>query len=1044
MQYFKKLNTILGWIAFLIATTVYLLTLEPTASYWDCGEFISASAKLEVPHPPGTPFFLLVNRMFAMLASEPSQVAYMVNLSSGLSSGFTILFLYWTISLLALKFFNYNKPDFEPTKAQTHSIMFASAVGALAYAFSDSFWFSAVEAEVYAMSSFLTGFIFWAMLKWDVVKEEKMANRWLLLIAYLIGISIGVHPLNLLTIPALAMIYYFNKSKNVTLKGTIYSILAGSAILVFLMWLIPGLPTLAKKIEVFFVNTIGLPFNSGILFLGLLIIGGIIYGIVYSIKKGKVLLNIGMLSFTLVLIGYASYGIILIRSAYNPPMDENNPEDLVTLISYLNREQYGSRPLLFGPIFTSQQELYEKMQIEQRQMSYYQGFTETPIYKKDEKQGKYVIVNYAREPIYGPEVRQMFFPRIHSTSQGHNRLYRSWLNIEEDETITMYHNLKFFFKFQLGHMYWRYFAWNFIGRESDIKDAGIALGGSSKNLPEYLAKNKARNNFFAIPLILGIVGIVFNILRNKQTAGIIGLLFLLTGMALIVYLNSPPIEPRERDYIYVGSFYAFAIWMGFGVLGLIEILEGVLSKNKPTPQDPTAGITYKNPVAWSVAGVLGVACVFLMLQQGWDDHNRSGRYYSVDSAKNLLSSCEPNSILFTGGDNDTFPLWYAQEVEGFRTDVRVCNTSLLGTDWYISQMKLPAYDSDPLPISLEEPLYRSGTNDVISVEPSPILPEKEAKKLMGEGIPLDQYLDLLKQKNQYILDDKGESILPSQKLLLSIEKDIDFIKKSGFLPAQADTLLKYPMYWQLPAKSIDKDELIMLDIIVNNHWKRPIYFATQLGADDYLGLKDYMQIEGLAYRLLPVPVGISTPKNKELYVNTDLSYDLFMKEKKQTFKGKEITRKMTWRGLDNPKVYHNEDYLGFIAQARENIVEIAEALIAEGKKDKAKELMLHSLKVIPIESIPYDVYVAQLVPLLFEAGEEKKATELYQKIGKEADLTLAYLNDNYNGKDAYRIQHNIYALSVFAQTLEERKSPDAAKYKELAMKYRQIYKDAFK
>jgi len=1043
MQYFKKLNTILGWGAFLIATIVYLLTLEPTASYWDCGEFISASAKLEVPHPPGTPFFLLVNRMFAMLASEPSQVAYMVNVSSALSSGFTILFLYWTISLLALKFFNFNKKDFEPTTAQTHSIMFASAIGALAYAFSDSFWFSAVEAEVYAMSSFLTGFIFWAMLKWDIVKDEKIANRWLLLIAYLIGISIGVHPLNLLTIPALAMIYYFNKYNNITLKGTIYAILAGSGILLFLMWLIPGLPTLAKNIEVFFVNSIGLPFNSGILFLGLMIVSGIIYGIVYSIKKAKVILNIAMLSLTLVLIGYASYGIILIRSAYNPPMDENNPEDLVTLISYLNREQYGSRPLMLGPIFTSIQELREKMMAQQRQIPYIEEYKKNPIYAKDKKTGKYIEANYSYEPVYSSEVRQMFFPRIHSTSPGHDRLYRSWLNIDEDEPVTMYHNLKFFFKFQLGHMYWRYFAWNFIGRESDTKDAGIVFIGSDDGLPDYLSKNKARNRFFAIPLILGIVGIVFNIMRNKQTAGIIGLLFLLTGIALIVYLNSPPVEPRERDYIYVGSFYAFAIWIAFGVLGLIEIIEGAVSKREPNPEDPTAGISYKNPAAWAISGVLGVACVFLLLQQGWDDHDRSGRYYSVDSAKNLLSSCEPNAILFTGGDNDTFPLWYAQEVEGFRTDVRVCNTSLLGTDWYISQMKLAAYESDPLPISLPEALYRSGTNDVLTVEQSPRLPDAEGKRLMNEGVELDKFLELLKQGNKYVQDENGETILPSQKLLLSIEKDIDYIKKSGFLPTQADTLLKYPMYWQLPNKRVDKDELIMLDIIANNHWKRPIYFATQLGADDYLGLKDYMQIEGLVYRLLPVPVGINTPKNQEMYVNADLSYDLIMKEQKLSFKGKEITKKMAWRGLNNPKVYHTEDYQGFIAQAREHIVEIAKALIAEGKKDKAKELMLHSLKVIPIESIPYDVYVAQLVPLLFEVGEEKTATDLYQKIGKQADITLSYLEENSSGRDYYRVQHNIYALGVFAQALEDRKSSEAPKYRQMYSKYRQIYKDRF-
>lgn len=1034
MQYFKKLNTIFGWVAFLVATTVYMLTLEPTASFWDCGEFIATSAKLQVPHPPGTPFFLLVNRTFAMLAPDPTQVAYMINVSSALSSGFTILFLYWTISLLGLKFFNHKNKGFEPTKAQSNSILFASAIGSLAYAFSDSFWFSAVEAEVYAMSSFLTAFIFWAMLKWDIIEDPQAENRWLLLIAYLIGLSIGVHPLNLLTIPALAMIYYFKKYNNITLRGTICAILAGSAILLFLMWLIPGLPTLAKNIEVFFVNSLGLPFNSGVLFLGFLILGGIIYGIMYSIQKQKLLLNISMLGLTLVLIGYASYGIILIRSSYNPPIDENNPEDLVSLISYLNREQYGSRPLLFGPIFTELPIGYKET---------------TPIYTKDAKQGKYVVYRYNKEPEYSPDARMMLLPRIYSPDKNHVALYRNYLDLEADEQPTMKHNIQFLLSHQLGHMYWRYFGWNFIGRQSDIKDAGVLFISSDKDLPDYLAKNKARNRFFAIPLILGILGITFNMRRNKQTFGVIALLFVLTGVALIIYLNSPPVEPRERDYIYVGSFYAFAIWIGFGVLGLIESVEGLFNKNTAKLQEGIApeNTTYQHPVAWGIAAILGVACVVLMLQQGWDDHNRSNRYYSVDSARNLLSSCEPNAILFTGGDNDTFPLWYVQEVEGFRTDVRVCNTSLLGTDWYISQMKRAAYDSDPLPISLDEPQYRSGTNDVVYVYKNPYMKESDAKKIFDEGVDLTQYLALLKKGSPFTRIEDGKevtTIIPSQKLLLDISSDVEYIKKAGFLPSQTDSLLKYPMYWELPSKNIDKDELIMLDIIANNHWKRPIYFAPQLGNDDYLGLKNYMQVEGLAYRLLPVPVGLLTNKEREMFVNADLSYELLQKEKKHSFKGKEIVRKMYWRGLNDPKVYHNEDYMGFISQAREHIADVARTLINEGKKDKAKDLMLSSLKNIPIESINYDVYVAQLVPLLFEVGEDKVATDLYQKIGKQADLTLSYLEENQRMRDYFRIQHNVFILGIFAQTLEQRKSPDANKYRALYTKYRKSFEETLR
>ena len=1026
MQYFNKLNKLLGWVVFLIATTVYILTLEPTASFWDCGEFIATSAKLEIPHPPGTPFFLLVNRMFAMLAPSPDKVAYFINISSALSSGFTILFLFWTISLLAIKFFNFNKTNFEPTKAQTHSIMLASAVGALAYTFSDSFWFSAVEAEVYAMSSFLTGFIFWAMLKWDTIKDEKTANRWLLLIAYLIGLSIGVHPLNLLTIPALAMIYYFNKTPKATLKGTIIAILVGSGVLLFLIWLIPGLPTLTKKIEVFFVNSLGLPFNSGIVFVGLVLIAGITYGIIYSIRKQNLLLNLSLLSFTLVLIGYASYGIILIRSAYNPPIDENNPEDLVSLISYLNRDQYGSRPLLFGPIFTEKPVAYENNK---------------PIYTKDKSKGKYVVYRYTKEPRYADDARMMLLPRIYSPDQTHANLYRNYLNLEADEEPTFFHNIKFLFTHQLGHMYWRYFGWNFVGRQSDVKDAGVLFLESDKDLPEYLAKNKARNRFFAIPLILGMMGVFFNFFRNKQTFGIIGLLFLLTGIALIIYLNSPPIEPRERDYIYVGSFYAFAIWIGFGIIALIEGIESLLRK-KTIPENLDE-IQYNHPAAWGLAGLLGFLCVGLMAQQGWDDHDRSGRYYSVDSARNLLSSCEPNAILFTGGDNDTFPLWYVQEVEGFRTDVRVCNTSLLGTDWYISQMKLPANDSDPLPISLPEERYRAGTNDVVYVLPSPLLPKEQAKKISEEGVDISQVIKLLAENNPYtkLVDENGEeeSIIPSQMLLLDISKDLAYIKEAGFLPPQADTLLKYPMYWKLPTKKIDKDELIMLDIIANNHWRRPIYFAPQLGREDYLGLEDYFQIEGLAYRLLPVPVGLAAERQREIYVNTDLTYQLLLKEKKHTFKGKEIVRKMYWRNLDNPNVYYNEDYAGFISQVREHCYQTAKALIDEGKKDKARELMLFFLKTIPIEAVPYDMYVAQMVPLLFEVGETQIATNLIKKIGEQADLTLSYLEDNRKIRDSYRISQNIFILGIFAETLEQHKNPDAKKYKDLYAKYRKIF-----
>ncbi|MEM9981516.1 MAG: DUF2723 domain-containing protein, partial [Bacteroidota bacterium] len=825
MSYFKQLNNYTGWATFAIATLVYWLTVEPTASFWDCGEFIAASYKLQVPHPPGAPFFLLVNRMFSMLAlGEVTQVAYWINISSVLCSGFTILFLFWSITLLGAKFFTDDLNQL--TKPQTHLLLGAGLVGALAFAFSDSFWFSAVEAEVYAMSSFFIALIFWAMLKWEQVKDEQTANKWLVFIAYMIGLSIGVHLLNLVAIPALGLIYYYKKNKETSTKGLLITLaISGALILIVMLGIIPGLPSIAGSFEIFFTNSLGLPFGTGISVFILLFLGAIIYALFYSIRTKNVVLNTAVVSFIFVLIGYTSYGIVLVRSDYNPPIDENDPENIISFVSYLKREQYGDRPLFFGHTFASSLRDQEKG---------------AAMYKKDEQAGKYFVYDHKLKNIYD---RQMLFPRVHSRDPNHKVMYRNILGLTENERPSMGDNIYFLLSRQLSHYYLRYFMWTFSGRESDIQNSGaLSPFSSTKDVPELLVENKARNQYYALPLLLGLFGLVFSFLRNKRVFLIVSLLFFLTGMALILYLNPPPIEPRERDYIYVGSFYAFALWIGFGVIAAAEFMQGFLKNNKLTPFLATA---------------ICLAVPAIMIAENWDDHDRSGRYHSVDSARNLLNSCAPNAILFTGGDNDTFPLWYVQEVEGFRTDVRVCNLSLLGTDWYVAQMKQRTYESAPLPISLQEPQYRQGTNDQITYYPYPYGTEQQADQIAKSGINLKEYLKYIAEDNKYVKIPYNETdsltFYPSKIFRLPIDKQA--VLKAGFVPKEMEDYIAPELVWDIQRNDLFKDDLIILDIIAQNNWQRPVYFSSTLGNSDYLNLQSYFQQEGLAYRLMPVRLG---------------------------------------------------------------------------------------------------------------------------------------------------------------------------------------------
>ncbi len=971
MNSYKKINNVTGWVVFAIATIVYWLTVEPTASYWDCGEFIAVSYKLEVPHPPGAPLFLLIGRMFSFLAlGDLEKVAYWINIVSVIASGFTILFLFWTITLLGRKMFKIEKGQVTP--GQTWMLMGGAAIGALAYTFSDSFWFSSEEAEVYAMSSFFTAFVFWGILKWEVIEDERLANRWLILISYMMGLSIGVHLLNLVTIPALGLIYYFKKSQgNITKKGLISAFLISGFIIILINnIIIPGLPSMAGSIEIFFVNSLGLPFNSGIIFFALLLIGALVYGIYYSNVKGKVILNTALISLAFILIGYSSYTTIPIRSAYDPPIDENDPEDLISIVSYLKREQYGSRPLLYGQYFDAQV-------IDQKQG--------TPVYKKGEK--KYEIVDHKLEYVYDPK-RMTILPRAYSSDPKHVKLYRQYMGLKEGEKPNFVDNIQFMFTYQFGHMYMRYFLWNFAGRESDIQHATwLAPWDVLKEVPEEFANNKARNNYFMLPLLLGIIGMFFHYKKQKNDFYVLLLLWFLTGLALVLYLNSPPVEPRERDYIYVGSYYVFAMWIGIGTMAIADWLA------KKT------GSLKKGAV---IATVISLIVPGIMAQQGWDDHDRSGRYFSVDSARNFLASCAPNAILFTGGDNDTFPLWYIQEVEGFRTDVRVIVLSYFNTDWYIEQMTRPAYESAPLPFSLTKKDYQQGG-------PNDYLPYVENKGIKG-AINVKQYLKLIKENHPALAVPTKfgrYNSIPSKMLYLDV--DSAAVMDKDIIPEDKKQYFTDRMIFKLKRNGLEKNTLMILDLLATNNWERPVYFNNTSLQGVSIDLNEYVVQEGNTYRLLPV----KNPNRRVEFVNTDVMYD-------------NVMNKFRFRGLNDPKVYNSIDHRNFALNHRSTFNSLANALIREGKTEKAKEVLFRSLEVIPDNTILYDYTSSQMVKLLYAVGERDKALEIAKVIGERANEALTYF-ERYNISIGNETQKNIVMLNDLVNTLKNQGELELAK-----------------
>ncbi len=966
MKIYNRLNNIIGWGVFLIATVVFIITSEPTMSFWDCGEYIATAYKLEVGHPPGAPLFQMLGRFFSLFAmGDVTLVARMVNTMSALSSSFTILFLFWSITMIAKKIVLRNRETMN--EGRMFAIMGAGLVGSLAFTFSDSFWFSAVESEVYAMSSFFTAIVFWAILKWEEHADEGHSYRWLILIAYLMGLSIGVHLLNLLAIPAITLVYYFKKYKNPNWKGITLAFGVSVIILAVVMYvIIPLIVRLAGWFEFFFVNTLGLPFNIGPVVYFILLIGLIVWALIYTRRKLKPVLNAIVLSLTFILIGYSSFFLLVVRSNADPPIDENNPENAMYLLSYLNREQYGDWPLLKGQYFNAP--------VVGREDG-------SPIYAKDEKTGKYVVVDERKGtvPVYD-ERFMTIFPRMWANmEQRYQDEYMRWAQIkgipmqvtdgDQKKTVarpTFSENLRFFLRYQVVHMYYRYFMWNFAGRQNDVQGLGNKINGNWKSgipfidrwrlgpqdKPESMNSN-ADNSFYFLPLILGIIGIWFTIRKDYKSAIVIALLFLMTGLAIVFYLNQYAPQPRERDYAYAASFYAFAIWMGLGVLALFEWISRKL-----------------NPKVTAIVVTLLTLLLVpgIMAQQGWDDHDRSGRSSALAIAINYLNSCEPNAILFANGDNDTFPLWYAQEVEGIRTDIRVVNLSLLNTEWYIDQMKRKAYDADPVPFSLTKDKYRIGNRDVTYLMDDPAL--------KGMYINVKDIFDVI-DKNEERLKMNTQvgkiDYFPTKKFMVTYDSAAMVRNEliPTFLADRMDTIR-----WTINRPAIEKNNLMILDLLATNNWKRPVYFVMTTSPSTYLGLDPWFFMEGLTYRLLPAKA-MPSPDGQTGEINTDLMYD-------------HVVNKFTWGNMEKPGVNIDDNNARMVMNLRNLMSRLAMALVDEGKLDSAKVVMDLSLEKMPDAKVPYDYFVMPLARGYFAIGDTATGMEILERISKYKTEELAY------------------------------------------------------
>jgi tetratricopeptide (TPR) repeat protein len=993
MKLYKKINNITGWILFAIASAVYIITSEATASYWDCGEYIATAFKLQVGHPPGAPLFQMIGRFFSLFAfGNTAMVARMVNTMSALASGFTILFLFWTITRLAKKIVVKNG-EFPIEKII--AIIGSGIVGALAYTFSDSFWFSAVEGEVYAMSSFFTAFVFWAILKWEDVYDSPEGLRWIILIAFMIGLSVGVHLLNLLALPSITLVYYFKKNK-ATVKGVIIAFIVSIIILALIMFvLIPGLVSMAGNFERFFINTFGLPFNSGTVIYGMTVTGLLVWGILYTHKKGKVLLNTALLSLVFVIIGYSSFMMLVIRSNADTPINENNPTNAVGLLSYLNREQYGDWPILSG-------QYYSAPVIDRKDAP--------PLFARDDKQGKYVVIDErkGREPVYDPRFTT-FFPRMWSNNDpNHVKEYQKWANIKGEpiqvtgpdgspQTIvkpTFGENLTFFWRYQVLHMYWRYFMWNFVGKQNDLQGlgnnvdgnwiSGISFIDSQRLGPQDIfpenKTNKGTNKFYFLPFILGFIGLYFHFKRKYEDGIIVLLLFIMTGIAIVVYLNQYAPQPRERDYAFAASFYAFAIWIGLGVLMVIEWLQKIMNPKS---------------AALLATGLCTLLVPCIMAKDGWNDHDRSGRYAALTTAVNFLESCDKDAILFTVGDNDTFPLWYAQEVEGIRRDVRVVNLSLLSGDWYINQMRKKVYESAPLPITLRPDQYRATNREVTYLIEQPNIQGYEDLKDIFDIIV--NHEEQLQQVNEGV----KFNFIPTKSF--SIKVDTALIRKSGMVPVNYKDSIVTAVNFKVNQEALMRSDLIVLDIIAHNNWKRPIYFSSAVASDALQGLSEYTLQEGIAFRL--VPVHIKGDESQPGGVNTTTMYHNLMD-------------KFLWKNLNNPNVYLDETCRRLAMNYRNAFGRMAVQLINEGQNAKAVKALDFCMKTFPEYQLPYDYFTLQIAFAYAKAGETKKAADIWNRmviLSKEnIDYQMHSKVTKGEGMDG-ETQQNMYYLQKIVQ-----------------------------
>ncbi|GHT60622.1 membrane protein [Bacteroidia bacterium] len=1088
MKTFKLVNNILGWIVFAIAAVTYLVTIEPTASFWDCGEFISSAYKLEVGHPPGNPIFMMAANLFTQLTSDTSLKAMMVNSMSAIFSALTILFLFWTITHLARKIFVRDGRT-PMTVSKMIAILGCGVVGALAYTWSDTFWFSAVEGEVYAFSSLMTGLVFWVILKWEDVAGEPHSDRWLILIAYLMGISIAVHLLNLLCIPAIVLVYYYKKYPNPNLKGSLIALLISFVIVgVMLYGIIQGLMKVAGWFELLFVNGLGLPYNTGTGFYIFLVFAALGWGIwetmsekfnpvrakiafLFSIallgipffgnnpwigivilvilgvfffsskKLNPAALNTILISLFVITIGYSSYALIMIRSAANTPMDQNSPEDVFTLREYLSREQYGETPLLYGQTFVAESKKTRdgNLLIPATKDN---GPVWRQIAKSDSTEKDHYFVSRRSESLLYPDELCTIFPRMYS--KDHAEAYKGWVDFKGKRVRfkemdggpssvviapTFLENLHFFFSYQVNFMYWRYFMWNFAGRQNEIQGNGeVANGnwitgikfldemrvGPQDNLPDFIAENKGHNKFYLLPLLLGILGIFFQIYSGKkgtQDFWVVFFLFFMTGLAIVLYLNQTPNQPRERDYAYAGSFYAFCIWIGLGV-GLIE----KLLRRIKIPALPAA----------IIASVLCVLVPIQMVSQTWDDHDRSKRYLSRDFGFNYLSTCEPNAVIFTMGDNDTFPLWYAQEVEGYRTDVRVCNLSYLQTDWYIDQMKRQAYESAPLPISWKRTEYIQGKHDVAYILDPGDNPQDVAYALAR--VKSDD--NRVKRVGDYPPIDNIRTNI------LYIPVDTAAAVKSGTVKPEDAGWMTDKMYIYLgpkyntnqeivqpEKKALFKQEMMILDMLRNNQdWSRPFYFATTVGPDQYVRLDNYFRQDGVAYRVVPYDI---TQDGRN--IDTDILYENLM-------------HKYRWGNMEEPGLFIDSNSGRMARVFRSMFGTLGTRLAAEGKKEKAIEAMDYGLKSIPDYNVPYDFYsMNQIANGYIMAGDTVKATQINDKlvesISKELDWYTRLSDDKYISM--YReVNNDLYLMGYFLQFYEV---INPKKYESLLADYNRYY-----